>query len=75
MYDQIKIQIWNPVDVSGFFEVNLGVYQGSVLEPFFFRLVMEYLVKDIQELLPLSLLYADIVLVANTSRQLQEILL
>ena len=42
-----------------FFGVNVGVHQGSVLNPLLFIIVMEAVTHSVREGLPWEMLYAD----------------
>ena len=45
--------------VNEWFGVNVGVYQGSVLSPLLFNIVMEAVTHSVRECLPWEMLYAD----------------
>ena len=53
--------------------VNVGVYQGSVLSPLLFIIVMEAVTHSVREGLPWEMLYADdLVLVGKCEEELKE---
>ena len=55
------------------FNVKVGVYQGSVLSPLLFIIVLEALSREFIQGLPMELLYADdLVLIAETKELLLE---
>ena len=59
--------------VSEWFGVNVGVYQGSVLSPLFFIIVMKAVTHNVREALPWEMLYADdLVLVGKCEEELKE---
>ena len=45
--------------VSEWFDVNVGVHQGSVLSPLLFIIVMKAVTHSVREGLPWEMLYAD----------------
>ena len=53
--------------------MNVGVYQGSVLSPLLFIIVMEAVTLTVREGLPWEILYADdLVLVGKSEEELKE---
>ena len=58
-----------PAGTSPPFTIQTGVHQGSALSPLLFILCMDVVTADIQRPHPWSLLYADDVFLAATSRQ------
>jgi hypothetical protein len=53
--------------------VKVGLYQGSVLSPLLFIIVMDVLTRELKEGLPWEFMYADDpVLVATSERELKE---
>ena len=52
------------------FSVRVRLHQGSVLSPLLFIIVLGALSREFREGLPMELLYADIVLVAETEELL-----
>ena len=53
--------------------MNVGVYQGSVLSPLIFIIVMEAVTHTVREVLPWEMLYADdLVLVGKCEEELKE---
>jgi hypothetical protein len=69
MYDNVSTRVRS---LAASFEVKVGVHQGSALSPLLFNIVMDYLTRDIQALLPWCVLYAeDIVLIDKCAEQLQ----
>ncbi|XP_063627476.1 uncharacterized protein LOC134798981 [Cydia splendana] len=75
MYNDVSTRVKTLAGLSNAFEVKVGVHQGSVLSPFLFNLVMDYLTNHIPAPLPWTMLYADdIVLAANTAQHLQVLL-
>jgi hypothetical protein len=73
MYDGGMTSVKHKGGDSRFFEVKVGVHQGSVLSPILFIIVLEALSKAFRTGLPWELLYADdLVLVADTKEHLME---
>ena len=59
--------------VSEWFGVNVGVYQGSVLSPLLFIIVMKAVTHNVREGLPWEMLYADdLVLLGKCEEGLKE---
>ncbi|XP_063362869.1 uncharacterized protein LOC134651698 [Cydia amplana] len=75
MYNDVTTRVRCPAGVSDEFEVKVGVHQGSALSPLLFNVVMNHLTARLQQPPPWTLLYADdIVLISETSHELQEML-
>ena len=71
--DLILINRQHGGSVSEWFGVNVGVYQGSVLSPLLFIIVMEAVTHNVREGLPWEMLYADdLVLVGKCEEELKE---
>ena len=74
MYKHARTRI-RPYDGSEIecFGINVGVYQGSVLSPLLFIIVMEAMTHSVRESLPWEMLYADdLVLVGKCKEELKE---
>ncbi|EYC33031.1 hypothetical protein Y032_0002g568 [Ancylostoma ceylanicum] len=69
LYDGTRSQVRTP---SEEFHVKVGVHQVSTLSPLLFILVMDAITKDIQKTVPWTLLYADVMLAANTKAELEQ---
>jgi len=59
MYKGIKTAVRLESVRLELFDVKVGVYQGSVLSPFLFTVVMDEVTKNIRECLVKEILYAD----------------
>ena len=71
MYDGAMTSVKHNGGESRFFEVKVGVHQGSVLSPILFIIILEALSKKFRGGLPWELLYADdLALAADTKEQL-----
>ena len=51
------------------FSIKVGVHQGSALSPLLFIAVMDTITRDMQQPIPWTLLYADDVMLAHTTRK------
>ena len=51
------------------FSINIGLHQGSALNPYLFALVMDEVTRDIQGDIPWCMLFADDVVLVDESRQ------
>jgi hypothetical protein len=56
-------------ETSEYFDIGLGVHQGSTLSPLLFILVMEEATKDCSRGDPWDLLYADDLTLTATSKE------
>ena len=68
MYDGVMTAVKGKNGESDYFEVTVGLHQGSVLSPLLFIIVMEAISKTFRGGLPLELLYADDLALAADSR-------
>jgi len=50
------------------FPINIGLHQGSALNPYLFALVMDEVIRDIQGDIPWCMLFADDVVLVDESR-------
>ena len=66
MYNCVETAVRMEDRRSEWFEVKVGVHQGSVLSPLLFAIVLGEITKDIKEGIPKEYLYADdLVLLGN----------
>ncbi|XP_070057179.1 secreted RxLR effector protein 78-like [Nicotiana tomentosiformis] len=73
MYEGAKTRVRTVGGDSEHFPVVMGLYQGSVLNPFLFALVMDALTHHIQGEVPWCMLFADdIVLIDKTRSDVNE---
>ena len=71
MYHGVKTAVKFSGGETRFFDVGVGVHQGSVLSPLLFIIVLEALSRRFRDGLPLELLYADdLALVADSKEEL-----
>ena len=66
MYEGVTTNVRTPGGVTKGFPIRIGLYQGSILSPYLFNLVVDFLTKPIKEEIPKCMLFADdIVLLAE----------
>ncbi|RLM55639.1 Methyltransferase-like protein 13 [Panicum miliaceum] len=51
------------------FPINIGLHQGSELSPYLFALVMDEVIRDIQDDIPWCMLFVDDVVLVDESRE------
>ena len=67
VYEGAKTRVRVDCELSEEFEVNVGIYQGSVLSPFLFAVVVDVVTEFVREGALSKLLYADdLVLMSET---------
>ena len=72
MYDDSIIAVKSAVGVTVWFEVKVGVHQGSALSPCLFSMVMDRMTDDIREEAPWTMMFADDIVICSeqgTSRR------
>ena len=76
MYQNAQTTVKCPAGITEGFSVQVGVHQGSVLSPFLFNIVFDYLLKDfVTEPNVTSLFFADdVALISNNVADLQRTL-
>ena len=71
MYDGIRTRVRTLVGDTDNFSIDIGLHQGSALSPFLFTIIMDELIRGIQDEIPWSMLFADnIVLIDETKEGL-----
>ena len=68
MYEDPRTMMRTCVGDSESFPVKVGVHQGSVLSPLLFSIVIDQASKDCRSGLPWELLYADDLVLMDSSR-------
>jgi Reverse transcriptase (RNA-dependent DNA polymerase) len=68
MYTNVVTCVRSCDDESDTFHIKIGLYQASTLSPYFFILVMNEIIKDIQGDIPWCMLFADDVVLIDESR-------
>ncbi|KAL3527949.1 hypothetical protein ACH5RR_012605 [Cinchona calisaya] len=67
MYKDVVTSVRTPEGLTREFPINIGLHQGSALNPYLFVLVIDELTRHIQEEIPWCMLFVDdIVLVDET---------
>ena len=66
---EVKRVLGRQEGVTNDFFVGMGLHQGSALSPFLFTLVMDKLMRGIQDELPWSILFADDIVLIDEIRQ------
>ncbi|GKC72558.1 retrovirus-related pol polyprotein LINE-1 [Tanacetum coccineum] len=71
MYDGAKTRVRTSIENTEFFPVDVGLHQGSTISPYLFALILDGLLRGIQEDILWCLIFADdIVLVAESAEGL-----
>ena len=71
MYEGAKTRVRCTVGCTEFFQVEVGLHQGSAISPYLFALILDEITRGIQEGIPWSMIFADdIVLVAESAEGL-----
>ena len=67
MYDGVVANVKTCGGIASDFSITIGLHQGSALSPFLFVIVMDELIRAIQDEIPWCMLFAyNIVLVDET---------
>lgn len=69
LYEDHETELRMPFHTTESFPIKIGVHQGSALAPLLFITVMDTITKDLQKPIPWTMLYADDVILADTSRE------
>jgi hypothetical protein len=68
MYDNVVTSVRTSDENTNDFPINIGLHQGSALNPYLFALVMDEITRDIQGGIPWCMLFADDVVLVDESR-------
>jgi hypothetical protein len=68
MYDRAIASVRTREGILNDFSIAIGLYQGSILSPYFFALVMDELTKSIQEEAPWCMFFADDIVLVDETR-------
>jgi hypothetical protein len=68
MYDNVVTNVRTSDRDTNDFPINIGLHQGSALNPYLFALVMDEVIRDIQGGIPWCMLFADDVVLVDESR-------
>jgi len=67
MYNEAKTSVRSAASNTEYFSIDIGLHQGSALSPFLFTIIMDELMREIQDEVPWCMLFADdIVLIDET---------
>ncbi|GJY42718.1 zinc finger, CCHC-type containing protein [Tanacetum coccineum] len=73
MYDGAKTLVRTLIEHIELFPVEVGIHQGSAISPYLFALILDELLRGIQEDIPWCLIFADdIVLVSESAKGLNN---
>ena len=72
MYESSIIVVRLAVGVTDDFKVEVGLHQGSALNPFLSAMVMDRLAKEVRWDSPWTLMFADEIMICNESREQWE---
>jgi hypothetical protein len=67
MYDNVVTSVQTSDGDTNDFLINIGLHQGSALNPYLFALVTDEATRDIQGGIPWCMLFADDVVLVNGS--------
>jgi hypothetical protein len=68
IYDNVVISIRTSDRGTNDFLINIGLHQGSALNPYLFALVMDEVIRDMQDGISWCMLFADDVVLVDESR-------
>ena len=69
MYEEGQTSVRTLRGVSNDFAISMGLHQGSAVSPFLFTLVLDELIRRIQDEVPWCILFADDVVLIDETRQ------
>ncbi|GJR45109.1 retrovirus-related pol polyprotein LINE-1 [Tanacetum coccineum] len=73
MYEGVKTRVRTTMGSTEFFQVEVGLHQGSTISPYLFTLILDELSRGIQESIPWCMIFADdIVLIAESAEGLNN---
>ena len=72
MYRDSQTAVKSAVGTSMWFNVEVGLHQGSAMSPFLFAIVMDRLTGDIRWEAPWNMMLADDIVIASESREQAE---
>ena len=69
MYENSRTAVRSAVGLTDWFEVKVGLHQGSALSPFLFAIVMDKLTEEVRREQPWNMLFADDIALCSETRQ------
>ena len=63
MYERVKTSVRTAGGDTEDISINIGLYQGSAINPFLFTIVMDVLTTGIQDKVPCCILFVDNIVV------------
>ena len=69
MYHGCVTEVWCAVGKTSPFIKEVGVHQGSLLSPFMFATVMDYLMEEVRREAPWNMLFADDMVLISEARE------
>jgi len=68
MYDRVVANVRTCGGITSDFLIIIGLHQGSALSPFLFVIVMDELIRAIQDEIPWCMLFADEIVLVDETR-------
>ena len=73
MYENSQTAVRCAVGMTEWFEVKVGLHQGSALSPFLFAMLMDRLTDEVRQVSPWNMMFADdIVICGETKEEVEE---
>ncbi|KAK3517122.1 hypothetical protein QTP86_003959, partial [Hemibagrus guttatus] len=72
MYERSRTVVRCAVGQTEEFNVEVGLHQGSALSPFLFAIVMDQLSEEVRQESPLTMMFADDIVICSESREQVE---
>ena len=69
MYDRVQTHVWCSVGETEKFPVKVGLHQGSALSPYLFNLIMDVISAEVRDEAPLSMLFADDIILSSSQHE------
>jgi len=69
MYEEVRTRVRTMIRDTQNFSIDIGLHQGSALNPFLFTTVMGELTREIQDEIPWCMLFADDIVLIDESRE------
>ena len=68
MYEDCQTQVTTREGNTEYFKVKVGLHQGSAIRPLLFIIIMDVLASEIDKEPPLAMLFADDLVMCETSK-------